>query len=720
MLSSVDGQLLLIFALQIVALLTLARTLGYLVTRWGQPPVVGELAAGIVLGPSIFGALSPPAFEWLFPVDPVQESMLHVVAWLGAVLLLASAGTEIDLGRLRRLLRGNSLLPLMSVLLPLAGGLAIAWFLPAEFVGEDVDRALFAGFVAVSLTISGLPVVARILLDMGLLRRDLGQLILAVASFDDVVGWLLLGVLTRLAFDSEGWAALGVGALVAVVLLGLLLTVGQRLVDAVLRVSFRLTDGSSGPFTVTLIVILLGAALADLGGLDPLVGALAGGIVLGRSPMRRPMVRRSVTLVSTAALAPLFFATVGMELDLTSLGNVGTAAWALAVLMVACLTKIGGGWVAGRLGPVPVAVGTAVGIGLNARGGLSIVVAAIAASAGVFTDAALTTIVVVALATSVMAPPLLRRTLPRLPEDPEELDRLAQEALRRESQVASASRVLLPTRGGVNSRVAARVIDLVLDDEASVTVMSVADHGDVTAAGIVSAEVAELFGHRRIEQRSPDTRDPAAAILAEAARGYDLLVVGASQNVQHPSQLSDVLQRLLTESPVPVVLVRSRDDVEGLVFHRLLTPASGTRGGNVAEDLTYLLAVGSGAEVDVVHVIARSDRVLTGAWFGNADRQPAAEGLLSRSIGRARRFGMVASGLTRVGASAWEELLGAAVERGADVIVAATQTRDLGGRPFLGHGIEYLLEHAPQTLVIVAFPPDQRPEWEGAPELTLP
>lgn len=720
MLSSLDGQLLLVFALQVVILLTAARSLGYLVARWGQPPVVGELVAGILVGPTVLGTVSPGAFGWLFPADPVQEGMLHAVAWLGAVLLLASAGTEIDLGRLRRLLRGNALLPLLNVLLPLAGGLAIAWYLPAGFVGEGVDRAIFAAFVAVSLTISGLPVVARILLDMGLLRRDLGQLTVAVVSFDDVVGWLLLGVLTRLAFDPQGWASLAVGAVAALALLALLLTVGQRLVDAVLRSSFRLTDGTSGPFTVTLIVILLGAALADIGGLDPLVGALAAGIVLGRSPMRRPMVRRSVTLVSTAALAPLFFATVGMELDLASLGDAGTAAWALAVLVVACVTKIGAGWAAGRLGPVPVAVGTAVGIGSNARGGLAIVVAAIAASAGVFTDAALTTVVVVALATSMMAPPLLRRILPRLPEDPEELDRLAQEALRRESQVASASRVLLPTRGGVNSRVAARVIDLVLDDEASVTVMSVADQGDVTAAGIVSADVAELFGHRRVEQRSPDTPDPASAILAEAERGYDLLVVGASQDVQHPRQLSDVLQRLLTESPVPVVLVRSRDDVEGLVFRRLLTPASGTRAGDVAEDLTYLLAVGSGAEVDVVHVIARSDRVLTGAWFGNADRQPAAEGLLSRSIGRARRFGMAASGLTRVGASAWEELLDAAVEREADVIVAATQTRDLGGRPFLGHGIEYLLEHAPQTLVIVAFPPDRRPEWEDTPQLVLP
>ena len=720
MLTALDARLVLVFATQLVVLLTLARTLGFVARRLGQPPVVGELAAGVLLGPSVLGSLAPGVAGWLFPPSDVQQGMLYAVAWLGAVLLLASTGTEIDLPLLRRLLRGNALLPVMSVLLPLAGGLALGWVLPDAFLGADIGRGVFAAFVGVALTVSGLPVVARILLDMGLLRRDLGHLTVAVASFDDVVGWLLLGVLTRLTIDPDGWGTLGVGVAVALVALAVILTVGQRLVDTVLRASFRLTDSVSGPFTVTLIVILLGAALAEWAGLDALFGALVAGIVLGRSPLRRPMVRRSVTLLSTAVLAPIFFATVGMALDLSTLGDLGTVAWALAVLAVATATKIGGAWLGAAFGPLRPAVGVAVGVALNARGGLAIVVATVAAAADVFTDAALTTVVLVAIATSMMAPPILRRVLPRIPTDPAEQDRLEHEALRRESQVASASRVLLPTRGGANSRVAARLIDLVLDDPATVTVMSVAEGGDVIGAGAASSHVAELFGHRRVEQRRSTDRDPASAILAEAGRGYDLLVVGASQDVQHPRQLSDVLQRLLTESPVPVVLVRSRDDVEGLVFRRLLTPASGTRAGNVAEDLTYLLAAGSGADVDVIHVIARSDRVLTGAWLGNADRQPAAAGLLGRSVARARRFGMVPSGLTRVGASVWEELLDAARERDSDVIVVATQTRDLGGQPFLGHGIEYLLEHAPQTLVIVAFPPDRRPEWGDEPALVLP
>lgn len=188
----------LVFLVQVSVLVGLARLGGGLARRLGQPAVVGELVAGVVAGPSIFGRVAAGAFDWTFGPDQ-GAAMVSALAWLGLLLLLATTGVESDLAVVRRLGRSAALVTTGSLAVPLAGGFLLGLVTPAELRGPTTQVVLFAAFMAVAMSISSLPEVARVLSELGMVRRDVGQLVLAVAVANDVIGWLLLGLVVGVA-----------------------------------------------------------------------------------------------------------------------------------------------------------------------------------------------------------------------------------------------------------------------------------------------------------------------------------------------------------------------------------------------------------------------------------------------------------------------------------------------------------------------------------------
>ncbi|MEX2328926.1 MAG: cation:proton antiporter, partial [Nitriliruptoraceae bacterium] len=232
MLTPVGEHELLIFWIQLVVLLGAARALGLLAQRFGQPRVVGELGAGILLGPSVFGRLFPDLAAWVFPGGAVQSALILAVAWLGIALLLVVTGFETDLDLLRRLGRPLVGLSAGSLVVPLIMGVATGWVMPSELWGAEANRLGFSLFVAVSLAISSLPVIAKIMTEMGLMRRNIGQLMLASAMVNDLIGWMLLGAIVGVF--TAGTIAFTPLAITLVSVVGFLvisLTIGQRFAD---------------------------------------------------------------------------------------------------------------------------------------------------------------------------------------------------------------------------------------------------------------------------------------------------------------------------------------------------------------------------------------------------------------------------------------------------------------------------------------------------------
>jgi Kef-type K+ transport system membrane component KefB/nucleotide-binding universal stress UspA family protein len=685
-------------------LLVTARTLGLVAQRLRQPRVVGELAAGVIVGPSIAGRLFPDLVGWLFPGDAVQSALLLSVAWLGILLLLLVTGFETDLDLLRRLGRPVVGLSVGSLVIPLGMGFALGWVMPSTLWGPGADRLAFAAFIAVALSISALPVIAKIMTEMGLMRRNVGQLTIAAGMINDLVGWMLLGVVVGLF--SAGTVEITsllvtLGSVVLFLVLGV--TVGQRVVDQILRRA-RSAGGFASALTATIAVMLILGAITQAMGVEAVLGALVAGVVLGSSRYQRHDVRRSVEVLSSSIFAPIFFATAGLYVDFAVLLTVRARCGRWPSSPSRRSRSSSGSFVGGRLSGLTSMESLAAGIGLNARGAMEIVLATIGLSLGALNDASYAMIVLLAVATSMGAPPALRPVLRRLHAAPEESERLAREELLGRALIAGATSALLPTRGGLNSEVAAGVLDALLQPSASVTVLTVRSRGeDDTDPFGARGRVRALRG-RQVERRAAVGDDPAVRILEEAMLGHRVVTLGLNDDFAGSHQLSEPLQRVIADSPVPLLLVRRgehlRDtaDLRGAPFRRVLIGVTGTRPGLAAEEVAFRLAGRYAARLLAVHVVTRGGE--------QAALTPAVQRQLARVREAAGAFGTSGVFQARRAPMAADELLRSADEWQADTIVVGATVRPVDGRPFLGHGTEWLFEHARQTVIGVVFPPN--------------
>lgn len=417
--SPIGAHQLLVLLLQIGVLLGAALLLGRVAVRLRLPAIVGELCAGVLLGPSVLAHAAPALSAWLLPRDPDQAHMLDAIGQLGVLLLVGVAGMHIDLRLVRR--RGVTVAAVSAggLAVPFAAGVAVGLVIPASLLAPDGDRVVFALFMGVALCVSAIPVIAKTLLEMRLLHRHVGQLIISAAVIDDIVGWLTLSVVSAMATSGlrGGQVALAVLQLAGVVLFAAVL--GRPLIRAVLQITSRSAEPPVAVGTAV-VLLILGAAGTQALGMEAVFGAFLMGVLIassGHVHVERLAAMRTFVM---AVLAPLFFASAGLRMDLTALVRVEVLAVAVVVVAVAVLGKFTGAYLGARAGRLGHWEGLAVGAGLNARGVIEIVIAMVGLRLGVLSTEMYTIIVLVAIMTSVMAPPTLRYAVGRIPTTVEE------------------------------------------------------------------------------------------------------------------------------------------------------------------------------------------------------------------------------------------------------------------------------------------------------------
>jgi Kef-type K+ transport system membrane component KefB len=411
---------LLVFLLQIGALLGLALLLSRLARRFGLPAVVGELGAGVLLGPSVLAPAVPALSEWLFPRDAAQMHLLDGVGQLGVLLLVGFTGMHLDTTLARRRGRAAAGISAAGLLLPLALGLWLGHALPAELRPEAVDTTVFALFIGVAMCVSSIPIIARMLLDMKLLHRNVGQMIMIVAAIDDIVGWLLLSVVTALATTGVGAREIATPLAHMALVILVFLTLGRWVVRRVMAAADR--SGSPGTsVAVTVVLLVLGGAGAQALGFEAVFGAFLCGILIGTHGPKR-LAHRLEPLHTTVLsfLSPLFFALAGLRSDLTALADPSTALWGLIALALAVIGKYLGAFTGLVAGGLTRWEALALGAGINARGVIQVVIAVIGLSLGLLNTAMYSVIVLIAVITPLMAPPVLRIAARRIEETAEE------------------------------------------------------------------------------------------------------------------------------------------------------------------------------------------------------------------------------------------------------------------------------------------------------------
>src|SRR5262249_25454513 len=458
--------------------------------------------------------------------------------------------------------------------------------------------------------------------------------------------------------------------------------------------------------SVLLVALASGGATHALG-LEAVFGAFIAGIVLGRSRFHDADVFDAIDGVTRSFFAPLFFATAGLRVDLGLLRDPVVLGWGAAAVAVASASKAGGAYLGARLAALPAREGLALGIGLNARGAVEIVVATVGLSLGVLNPSSYALVVLPAMITSMMAPPLLRWVLSGWHGSEEEQARLTRERQLGGNVLVRGARVLLPSHGGPNSVLAAQLVDLAWPEDVGVTVLSAGP--DVPAAAL--ARVEAVLVNRPASHRHEANKQPLRAILDQAGLGYGAIAVGATDEKIAGTLISPVVDQLLGSSPLPVIMVRQghgRAPDAQLRVRRVLVPAVGTLPGRAALEVAYGVARRLDARVLVAHVVTLPSVAWAPSYRSDpasAPRADAAGQVVEEAMALAREVGVRAEAAICTGMSASEEILRLAIAKHADLVVVAANLRQFTGRPFLGHGVEYLLEEAPPPVVVVTVPP---------------
>jgi Kef-type K+ transport system membrane component KefB len=408
------GHSLLILLIQLSLLLFAALSLGRVAARFGLPAVSGELCAGVLIGPSVLGQLAPQLSGWLLPKNAAQSHLLDAIGQVGVLLLVGMTGIEIDFGLLRRRRAATAWVGITGLTVPLGLGIAAGFLAPDALLSGGSGRGVFALFAGVAMCVSALPVIAKMLSDMRLLHRDFGQLTIAAGVVDDVIGWMLLSVVSAAATVGLRGRSIVMPLLWLAVIIVFALAVGRPSVRWLMARAGRSKE--SGPILATAVILLAGCAAATQSmGLEASFGAFVGGLLLGqaaKADVRRLAPLRTVVM---AVFAPLFFATAGLRMNLTLLGRPVVLLSALAALAVAALGKFSGAFLGARFSRLGRWEALALGAGMNARGVIQIIVATVGLQVGVLNTASYTIVVLVAIATSLMAPPILRFAESRIP-----------------------------------------------------------------------------------------------------------------------------------------------------------------------------------------------------------------------------------------------------------------------------------------------------------------
>ena len=530
-----------------LALLVIAgRAAGELFQRIGQPAVMGQLLAGLILGPTVLGRLAPGLQHRLFAPDTPQMNMVDAVAQLGVLMLLLLTGMETDLPLVRKVGRAAIAVSLAGIIIPFLCGVALGEYLPADMLPDPGKRLVASLFLGTALSISSVKIVAMVVREMNFMRRNLGQIIVATAIIDDTLGWVIIAFILSLARrGAVDIASVGKHLVGAAAFLALSFTVGRQVVFALIRWANDHLVSDTPIISVIVGLMLVMALITNAIGLHTVLGAFVCGILVGESPILTRQIEGQLRGIISSVFMPVFFAVAGLSADLGTLANPRFLTLTAVLIVIATFGKGIGAFMGGRIGGLDTRECTALAFGMNARGSTEVIVATIGLSLGLLSRDIFTVIVTMAILTTLAMPVTLRWALARIPVGPEEQKRLEREEFEERGFVANLERILVAVDESANGQFASRLAGLLAGPRAiSTTVLQLghkeagqeqsADKAEATvqAAAAESAQQADEGSKDvQITKRRSD-REPKTAVSEEADRGYDLLFIGLDQPVK--------------------------------------------------------------------------------------------------------------------------------------------------------------------------------------------
>jgi K+:H+ antiporter len=395
--------------LQIGVILVVSRIAGLLFKRIGQPQVIGEMVAGILLGPSLLGWVAPSLSNLLFPAASL--GYLNALSQIGLVLFMFGIGVALDPKELKEHGHSAILISHVSIVVPFCLGSALALLLYGRLSNSAISFSSFALFMGAAMSITAFPVLARILTERDLLRTRMGTLSIACAAVDDITGWCILAYIVVLIRSDKAahplWMTVG-GAVAYMLLMYFVVRPLLRRFEAHFQSVGRLTDNA---ISLMVVVVLASALATEWLGIHLVFGAFLAGALVPKSPEFVQNLRHKIESVAVAVLLPLFFAYSGLRTNITVVHG---ALWlfVLLVVAVAIAGKFGGSMFAARMAGIPWRDAASLGILMNTRGLMELIALNIGLDIGVISPTVFTIMVLMALVTTFMTSPLLEWVYP--------------------------------------------------------------------------------------------------------------------------------------------------------------------------------------------------------------------------------------------------------------------------------------------------------------------
>ncbi len=714
-----------IFLGELLLLMLAGRLLGEAMQRIGQPSIMGMLFAGIVLGPSVLGALWPDLQHTIFPTSKEQKAMLDAVSQFGILLLLLLTGMETDLKLVQKVGRAAISVALSGVALPFACGVALGLLLPQSLLPDAGKRVATALFLGTALSISSIKIIAAIVREMNFTRRNLGQIIVSSAILEDTIGWIIIAVIFSLAQTGEiDLASVATSVLGTALFLIASFTIGRRLVFFLIRWSND-TFQTEFPVITTILVIMGGMALiTHLIGVHSVLGAFTAGVLIGESPILTRHIDEQLRGLIVAFFMPVFFGLAGLSTDFTILKDPHLLLLAAGLIAIASIGKFAGAFVGGAIGGLHRREALALACGMNARGSTEVIVATIGLSMGALTQDLFTIIVAMAFVTTMAMPPMLRWALARVPMTEAEKERLEREEFEEKGFVSNIERILLAADDSPNGKFAARLAGMIAGPHGvPTTVLRLSDDGNparragsertsttkTTAASEDTVRAAADSARGKDETAGPpspipitvrDRKETAGeAVASEAKKGYDLLFVGMKSMRAKSGGFSKEVSRIAQAFEGPTALAIGRDT--GLDLQRfpagILVPVAGTDVSRRAAELAIAVARACECPLTALYVAS------TG---GSDTRRSRAAREQERAITKevitiADHYDVEVRTVTNWRVAPDKAIIAAARTGKQDLIIMGVSRRP-GERLFFGDTASAVLEHAPASIMFLA------------------
>lgn len=395
--------------LSLAVLLAAARVFGELARRFNQPAVMGEIIAGLLLGPTMAGTFFPHALSFLQPTPGTQLFMSGFTT-VAAALFLLVAGMEVDIARVLRQGRTAGAVSITGIVFPFAVGYLSAWYFPSLLGYEGgVHQTLYALFFATAISISALPVIAKTLMDLDYYHTDIGMVIITSAILDDLAGWIIFSVILGIMGVNSDFSPSATITLTVLFAAGML-TVGRWGINRILPWVMAHTSWPGGVLGFVVSLALLGAAFTEWIGIHAVFGSFMVGVALGDSEHMRKRAKETLEQFVSFIFAPLFFVSIGLQVDfLRNFDPVLT----FLVLAIAMVGKVAGCGLGALASGLPQRESWAIGFGMNSRGAMEIILALLAMQYGLIGERMFVALVIMALATSIASGPVMQLILRR-------------------------------------------------------------------------------------------------------------------------------------------------------------------------------------------------------------------------------------------------------------------------------------------------------------------